>query len=335
MKRLSLVLIFALTALLPAVADDIRLTHVSFDISREVVKALGDGFSADWAAKHPGSTVQFEASHAGSSKQAQSVVGGLPADVVTMNQYIDIDYIAAQSKGGLVSADWQKLLPHNASPFSSTMVFVVRSGNPKKIQEWSDLAQPGLNIVVPNLKTTGNGRYTWLTALAWARNQPGATDAKVAAYLKTFLNNVPVQANGGRDATNLFDQRQQGDVLITFEAEGLQLQKNNPGKYLTVVPSYGLVTDIYAATIKQPGRSAQAEAVIGEFWKFVYSSAGQELAAKNFFRPIDASVAAKYKSTLVDLKLDTVDHAFGGWQKVEKDIFAPGALYDQILKGHL
>ena len=332
MKRLSLVFFMTLTVLLPAAAEDIRLTHVSFDISREVVKALGDGFSADWAAKHPGSAVKFEASHAGSSKQAQSVVGGLPADVVTMNQYIDVDYIAAQSKGALVPAGWQKLLPHNASPFSSTMVFVVRAGNPKNLKDWSDLAQPGLNIVVPNLKTTGNGRYTLLTALAWARSQPGATDAKVASYLKTVVNNVPVQANGGRDATNLFDQRQQGDVLITFEAEGLQLQKNNPGTYLTVVPRYGLVADIYAATIQKPGRSAQAETAIQDFWKFVYSPAGQEIAAQNFFRPIDVGVAAKYRSTLVDLKLDTVDHAFGGWEKVEKDVFAPGALYDQILK---
>jgi sulfate transport system substrate-binding protein len=332
MKRLSLALLFTLAALLPAAAQDIRLTHVSFDISREVVKALGDGFAADWAVKHPGSAVKFEASHAGSSKQAQSVVGGLPADVVTMNQYIDVDYIADQSKGALVPADWQKLLPHNASPFSSTMVFVVRAGNPKKLKDWGDLVQSGLSIVVPNLKTTGNGRYTWLTALAWARTQQGTTDAKVNAYLKTFLNNVPVQANGGRDATNLFDQRQQGDVLITFEAEGLQLQKNNPGKYVTIVPSYGLVADIYAATVKQPGRTAQAETAIQEFWKFVYSPAGQELAAQNFFRPIDAAVAAKYKTTLVDLKLDTVDHAFGGWEKVEKDVFASGALYDQILK---
>jgi sulfate transport system substrate-binding protein len=331
MKRLFLSLTL-LGAALTAFAQDIRLTHVSFDISREVVKALGDGFTAEWAGKHPGSTVKFEASHAGSSKQAQSVVGGLPADVVTMNQYIDVDYIADQSKGALVSADWQKLLPHNASPFSSTMVFVVRAGNPKNLKDWGDLVQPGLGIVVPNLKTTGNGRYTWLTALAWARNQPGATEAKVNGYLKSFLNNVPVQANGGRDATNLFDQRQQGDVLITFEAEGLQLQKNNPGKYVTIVPSYGLVADIYAATVKQPGRTAQAETAIQEFWKFVYSPAGQEIAAQNFFRPIDAAVAAKYKTTLVGLKLDTIDHAFGGWEKVEKDVFAAGALYDQILK---
>jgi len=332
MKRLSLVLALAAAVLGSAAAQEIKLTHVSFDISREVVKALGDGFAADWAAKHPGSTVKFEASHAGSSKQAQSVVGGLPADVVTMNQYIDVDYIADQSKGALVAADWQKLLPHNASPFSSTMVFVVRAGNPKHLKEWGDLSQNGLSIVVPNLKTTGNGRYTLLTALAWARNQPGATDATVNAYLKSFINNVPVQANGGRDATNLFDQRQQGDVLITFEAEGLQIQKNNPGKYVTIVPSYGLIADIYAATVKQPGRSAQAETAITEFWKFVYSPAGQELAAKNFFRPIDPAVAAQYKTSLVDLKLDTVDHAFGGWEKVEKDVFANGALYDRIVR---
>lgn len=332
MKRFLLGTALAVAAVTGVFAQETRLTHVSFDISREVVKALGEGFSAQWTSQHPGQVVKFEASHAGSSKQAQSVVGGLPTDLVTMNQFIDVNFIAEKSKGSLIPSDWQKRLPNKASPFSSTMVFVVRAGNPLGIHDWSDLTKNGLSIVVPNLKTTGNGRYTWLTALAWARSQPGATDASTGAYLKAVLKNIPVMANGGRDATNLFDQRHQGDLLITFEAEARQIEKNNPSEYLTIVPSFGLVADIYAATVQRPGRSAEATRIIDAFWQFVYSPKGQELAAQNFFRPSDPTVAAHYKNLLPDLRLATVDQLFGGWDRVEQDIFANGALYDQIFR---
>lgn len=331
-------LVLALPASLAAQASadgkSFKLVHVSFDISREVVKALGDGFAAEWQAKNPGSSVSFEASHAGSSKQVQAILNGFVADLVTMNQFLDLQnlYDLSKDKAALIPANWASQLPKQSSPFASTMVFVVRSGNPKGIKDWADLAKPGLNIVAPNWKSTGNGRFSYLSAYAWAKSQAGASEASARAFVARILRNIPVFANGGRDATNLFDQRKQGDVLLTFEAEARQIEVHSPGEYQIITPSYGLRTKVYAATVQRHADARGTSAIAKAFWDFVYSPKGQEIAARNFFRPDDATVAARFKTTLPDLNLVEFETVYGDWEKVEREHFGSGGIYDQIFK---
>lgn len=316
-----------------------ELLHVSFDISRELFASINQGFVPYWTAQNPGSTVHIEQSHAGSSRQVRSVVDGLPADLVSMNNLADIQFLFAQSKdqpgGALIAENWAELYPNGASPFFSTMAFVVRKGNPKGIKEWSDLAKDGVNLVAPNYKTTGNGRYSYLTAWAWVLHQGGST-AEAKNLLTRIVKNTPVLATGGRDATTIFAERGQGDVLATFEAEANAIiHQYGSDKYEVIVPSFGLITPMYVVTVKKntEAKAKSITAVANDYWNFVYSDAGQEIIAKSFYRPYKAEIAAKFTDILPPTVLVTIDSVFGSPEEAQKQHFAEGGSFDQIVAG--
>ena len=267
-------------------------------------------------------------SHGGSSKQARSVIDGLQADVVTMNQHNDIDAIADKAK--LLPADWAKRLPDHAAPFTSLQVLIVRKGNPKGIKDWNDLTKAGVGVIVPNPKTSGNGRYTYLAAWGYAAKLPGGNDARAREFVGSIFKNIPVLDAGGRAATTTFMQRQIGDVLVTFENEAEMIAKEfGRGNFEVVYPSVSIEAEPPVALIDKvvdkKGTRKQAE----EYLKYLWSPAGQEIAAQNYLRPRDKAIAAKYAKQFPAIKLFGIDD-FGGWQKAQKTHFDDGAIYDQI-----
>jgi len=329
-KALVLSLAFLILGVSTAGAQEKKLLHVSFDISREVFKALDKAFEQEYQ-KQTGTRVRIEQSHAGSSKQARAVSEGLNADLVSMNQYLDIEFIVDESQGRLIPNNWQSLNPNQASPFSSTMVFVVRKGNPKKIKDWADLARPGVSIVAPNYKTTGNGRYSWLSAWAWAQETYKGDVQKSENFLSDILKNTPLMASGGRDASTVFIDREQGDVLLTFEAEAHQIVQNfAKGDYEIVVPSLGLDAKIYVATVKPVAQEKGNSAVAEAYWKFIYSPKGQEIIAQQFFRPLDTQIAAKYRATFPALKLLSIEELYGSWDEANKKHFERDGIFDRL-----
>jgi sulfate transport system substrate-binding protein len=303
------------------------LLNVSYDVSREFYKEINPAFAKQWKAG-TGEDVTINQSHGGSSKQARAVIDGLEADVVTMNQSSDIDAIA--SKGKLIPADWAKRLPNNSAPTTSTTVILVRKGNPKGIKDWTDLAKPGVSVVIPNPKITGNGRYTYVAA--WGGLvKGGATPAQARETVQKIFANVPVFDGGGRAATTTFAQRNIGDALATFESEINLIKAEFGDNFDVVYPQWSILAEnpvsVIDKVVDKKGTRKQAEAYL----KFLWSDEAQEIAAKHQLRPRSEKLLAKYVKDFPKVKLFTIDEAFGGWSKAQKDHFDDGATYDQIL----
>jgi sulfate transport system substrate-binding protein len=311
----------------PAWAAGATLLNVSYDVSREFYKDFNAQFAAHWS-KTAGEQLTLNQSHGGSSKQARSVVDGLEADVITMNQHNDIDLLA--ERGKLIPADWARRLPHNSSPTTSLSVILVRKGNPKAIRDWSDLGRPGISVIIPNPKTSGNGRYTYLAA--WGAGVQGGLSPEAAKALVTrIFANVPVLDGGGRAATTTFAQRNLGDALVTFESEAPLIAKEFGDHFEVVYPSRTILAEnpvsLVDKVVDKKGTRRQAEAYL----RFLYSPEGQEVAAKHHLRPRDAKVLAKYAKVFPKANTFTVDQVFGGWAQAQKDHFNDGATYDQVI----
>jgi sulfate/thiosulfate transport system substrate-binding protein len=311
-----------------ASAKPATLLNVSYDPTRELYEDFDQHFAAYWKEK-TGQTVTIRQSHGGSGKQARSVIDGLQADVVTLALAYDIDQIAEQ--GGLLPADWQRRLPDNSAPYTSTMVLLVRKGNPKGIRDWGDLAKPGVSVITPNPKTSGGARWNYLAAWAWALRQPGGTDASARAFVTRLYQNVPVLDAGARGATTTFVERGIGDVLIAWENEALlAIKELGPGKFEVVAPSVSILAEPSVAVVDKVAARHGTKAVAQAYLEYLYSEAGQEIAAKHFYRPRLPAVAARYASQFPRISLVTVDEVFGGWKKANATHFADGALFDQI-----
>lgn len=327
MKRLLFVALAGTLALsAPARAQDANtLLNASYDIGRELFAAINVEFVKAYKAE-TGKDVTINQSHAGTSKLARSIVEGLEADVVTFNQTTDIDFLA---KNGLVSKDWQKAFPNNASPYYSLPAFVVRKGNPKGIRNWGDLAKEGVQPVFPNPKTSGNARYTYLAAYAWALEEYKGDTAKADAYIKTFLSNVPVFDTGGRGATTTFAERGIGDVLITFEAETAAVIKQyGADKFEVVIPPVSILAEFPVAVVEKYTDKHGTSDLAKAYLDYLYSPQAQEILASFNNRVHDESVAATHK--FPDVRLVTVEEVFGGWDKVQAEHFASGAKLDQV-----
>lgn len=328
----SLWVVLALILALPvqglAQGGNLTLLNVSYDPTRELYQDFNVAFAKYWKAK-TGQTVTVEQSHGGSAKQARAVIDGLPADVVTLALAYDIDAISEHA--GLLPADWQKRLPENSTPYTSTIVFLVRRGNPKNIRDWDDLVRPGISVITPNPKTSGGARWNFLAAWAYALHQPGGNDEKATGFMRRLYKNVPVLDSGARGATTTFVQREIGDVLIAWENEAfLSLKELGPDKVEMVVPSMSILAEppvaVVDKVVDKKGTRAAAEAYL----KYLYTPEGQEIAAKNYYRPRLDAVAKKYASTFSKLKLVTIDDVFGGWQQAQKRFFSDGGFFDQI-----
>ena len=308
-----------------AAAENPVLLNVSYDVTRELFKDINPAFIAEWK-KNTGETLTINQSHGGSSKQARSVADGLEASVVTMNQANDIDILVDR---GLIAPDWSKRLAHNAAPFYSTMVYLVRKGNPKGIKNWDDLAKAGIKVVVPNPKTSGNGRYTYLAAWGYVIKK-GGTEAQARELVGKLFKNVPVLDTGGRAATTTFTQREIGDVLVTFENE-VQLVRAEFGDNFDVVyPSVSILAESPVAVVDKVvdrrGLRKQATAYLN----FLYSDAGQEIIAKHYLRPRNEAIAKKYAANFKPISLFTIDDVFGGWKTAQKKHFDDGGEFDKI-----
>jgi sulfate/thiosulfate-binding protein len=315
-----------LLAALPAFAD-VTLLNVSYDPTRELYQDFNKAFAKYWEGRRK-EKVTIKQSHGGSGKQARSVIDGLDADVVTLALAYDIDEIAQRSK--LLPADWQKRLPHGSSPYTSTIVFLVRKGNPKQIRDWDDLAKPGISIVTPNPKTSGGARWNYLAAWGYALKK-GRSEAQAKDFVASIFKNVAVLDSGARGATTTFVERGIGDVLIAWENEAyLAIQELGPGKFDLVTPSVSILAQPPIAVVDKvadkKGTRKAAEAYL-QFW---YTAEAQEIAAKNFYRPIDPQVAAKHAARFARVSLFTIDEVFGGWGKAQAAHFADGGVFDQI-----
>jgi sulfate transport system substrate-binding protein len=312
---------------LGAAHAEVTLLNVSYDVTRELYKDINPAFIAQWK-QTTGERITVEQSHGGSSKQAQSVANGLEADVVTMNQSTDIDLLA---RSGLVPNDWRQRLPYNSAPYTSTTVFLVRKGNPKQIRDWDDLAKPGIAVIVPNPKTSGNGRYTYLAAWGYAVKKGGGETA-ARDFVTRLFRNVPVLDGGGRGATTTFTQRDLGDVLVTFENEAVLIQQElGSAGFEVVYPSISLQAEAPVAVVDpvvdRKGARKQAQGYL----EFLYSPAGQEIIAQHFFRPRLDAVLQKYAQQFKPIPLFTVDEVFGSLDQAQKTHFADGGVFDQIV----
>ena len=322
MKRLLLIgaALAALAAPLSASAAD-KLLNASYDVARELFAAENEAF----VDQHPGVTV--DQSHGGTSKQARAIVEGLEADVVTFNQVTDIAFLV---KNGFVSADWQKSFPNNASPFYSLPSFLVRAGNPKNIKDWDDLVRDDVQVIFPNPKTSGNARYTYLAATAFAEEKFKGDKAKVKEFITALFNHVPVFDTGGRAATTTFAERGIGDVLITFESETQGIAREyGTDKYQQVVPSISLLAEFPVAVVDKVAAEHGTRDLAKSYLDFLYTPEGQEIEAENGLRVRDTAVAEKFKDKFPDVRLVTVEEVFGGWDKVQAEHFADGGLLDQ------
>ncbi|CAH2031999.1 sulfate ABC transporter substrate-binding protein [Trichlorobacter ammonificans] len=306
-----------------ALAANINLLNVSYDPTRELYADFNTAFAAYWKQK-TGDTVTIKQSHGGSGKQARSVIDGLEADVVTLALAYDIDAIAEK---GLIKPGWQKELPHNSAPYTSTIVFLVRKGNPKKIKNWDDLIKPGVAVITPNPKTSGGARWNYLAAWAFALHQPGGTEAKAREFVSRLFKNVPVLDSGARGSTNTFVQRGLGDVLLAWENEAfLAINELGPDKFEIVTPSESILAEPPVTVIDRVADKRGTRNVAEAYLNYLYSDEGQKIAAKHYYRPISKKVPTK----LAKVKLYTIDQAFGGWQKAQKVHFSDGGTFDQI-----
>lgn len=311
-----------------ASAKDVKLLNVSYDPTRELYQEYNVAFAKYWKEK-TGDTLKIEQSHGGSGKQARAVIDGLEADVVTLALAYDVDAIVEKSR--LLPADWQKKLPNNASPYTSTIVFLVRKGNPKGIKDWDDLVRPGIGIIPANPKTSGAARWTYLAAWGYALKKNGGDEAKAKEFVQKFYKNVPVLDTGARGATTTFVQRGIGDVLVGWENEAiLSLKESSKGEFEIVVPSISILAEPPVAVVDKNAKRHGTAEVAKAYLEYLYTPEGQEIAGKNFYRPRNQEVAAKFADKLPKLELFTINDVFGGWQKAHKAHFADGGSYDQI-----
>jgi sulfate/thiosulfate transport system substrate-binding protein len=310
-------------------APTVKLLNVSYDPTRELYDEYNKSFSAHWKAK-TGENVIINQSHGGSGKQARAVIDGLEADVVTLALAYDIDALAAQSK--LVPADWQKRLPDNSAPYTSTIVFLVRKGNPKKIHDWSDLIRPGIAVITPSPKTSGGARWNYLAAWGWAMRQPGGNDAAAEAFVKKLYHNVPVLDSGARGSTVTFVERGLGDVLLAWENEAfLAMKELGPNKFEIIAPSISILAEPSVALVDQNVDEHRTRKVAEEYLAYLYSPTGQEIAAKHFYRPRDPSVAQRYADQFQKIPvLLSIDADFGGWKRAQATHFADHGTFDKI-----
>ncbi|MDD2833935.1 MAG: sulfate ABC transporter substrate-binding protein [Methylotenera sp.] len=325
--KLASVVLASFFVISNAAFAETSLLNVSYDVSREYYKDLNPAFIKYWKDK-TGETITIKQSHGGSSKQARSVVDGLAADVITMNRSPDIDILYERAK--LIPKDWQKRLPNASAPTASTSVFLVRKGNPKNIKDWDDLVKPNVAVVIPNPKTSGNGKYSYLAAWGYVLKS-GGDEAKAKAFVTKLFKNVPVLDGGGRGATTTFAQRDIGDVLITFENEIFLIQKElGADKFEVVYPSISVLAENPVALVDKVVDKRKTRAQAQAYLDFHFSEIGQDIAAKHYLRPQVESAANQYTSTFKPLKLFKVEEVFGSWAKAEKTHFADGGVFDQI-----
>ncbi|AWL07158.1 sulfate ABC transporter substrate-binding protein [Massilia oculi] len=327
LRRSILALTLALGGALPlhASAANVELLNVSYDVARELYKEVNPAFIASYK-QQTGQTVTIKQSHGGSSKQARAVADGLAASVVTMNQANDIDMLADR---GLVTKDWAKKFPNNAAPYYSTMVFLVRKGNPKQVRDWQDLARPGVAVVIPNPKTAGNGRYTYLAA--WGSViKKGGNEAQARDLVGKIFKNVPILDGGGRAATTTFTQRQIGDVLVTFENEVSMVRQEFGNDFEVVYPSTSILAESPVAVVDKVVDRLKTRQSATAYLNFLYSPAGQEIGARHFMRVRSEAVMKKYAANYKPISLFTVDEVFGGWSAAQKRHFNDGGEFDKI-----
>jgi len=328
-KNVIAAILLAAAALSPVtVFAKTELLNVSYDPTREFYQDFNKAFARQWKLK-TSRDLNVKQSHGGSGKQARAVIDGLDADVVTLALAYDIDEIAERAK--LLPRDWQKRLPGNSSPYTSTVVFLVRKGNPKKIKDWNDLVRPGVKVITPNPKTSGGARWNYLAAWAYALRQKGGSEASARDFVGRLFKNVPVLDSGARGATTTFVQRGQGDVLIAWENEAF-LAVNELGKdrFEIVIPSVSILAEPPVAVVDKVVDRKGTRKLAEEYLKYLYSPEGQEIAARHYYRPHDKKVADKYARRFPKLNLVTIDNTFGGWQKAQKTHFADGGIFDQI-----
>ena len=310
-----------------ASAADITLLNVSYDPTRELYQDFNAAFARQWKAK-TGDSVRVKQSHGGSGKQARSVIDGLEADVVTLALASDIDAI---SERALLSREWQKLLPHNSAPYTSTIVFLVRKGNPKGIKDWGDLVKPGVSVITPNPKTSGGARWNHLAAYGYALRLPGGSEASARDFIGKLYRNVPVLDSGARGATTTFVERGIGDVLLAWENEAfLAIKELGPGKVEIVAPSVSILAEPPVAVVDKVVDKRGTRKVAEAYLQYLYSDEGQEIAAKHYYRPAVDKFAKKYVNQFSKIKLFTIDDVAGGWTKAQKAHFADGGVFDQI-----
>ncbi|WP_028535952.1 sulfate ABC transporter substrate-binding protein [Paludibacterium yongneupense] len=317
-------------ALTQVQAAQIDLLNVSYDPTREFYQAIDKSFAAAWQ-KQSGDTLQIRQSHGGSGKQARSIIDGIDADVATLALGYDIDALADK---GLLAHNWQARLPHNSSPYTSTIVFLVRKGNPKGIHDWKDLIKPGVQVITPNPKTSGGARWNYLAAWGYALHQAGGNDARARDFVTKLYQHVPVLDSGARGATITFAQRGLGDVLIAWENEALLSQKElGAGQIEIVTPSESILAEPPVAVVDKVVDRRGTRKVAEAYLRFLYTAEGQTIAAENFYRPTDPKIAARYASQFPKVKLFTLAQVFGDWRKAQTRHFNDGGVFDQITQG--
>jgi sulfate transport system substrate-binding protein len=327
LKRAALAVTASLLLVPSLHAAESTLLNVSYDPTRELYDDYNKAFTQYWKQK-TGKGVQIRQSHGGSGKQARTVIDGLPADVVTLALAYDIDALATQGK--LLPANWQTRLPHNSSPYTSTIVFLVRKGNPKGIRDWGDLAKPGVSVITPNPKTSGGARWNYLAAWAWALKQPGGSPATAEAFLGKLFKNVPVLDTGARGSLTTFAQRGIGDVMISWENEAfLASRELGKDKFEIVVPSISILAEPPVAVVDKVALRRGTTELARAYLTYLYSREGQEIVARHYYRPRDPEVAARYASTFPRINLVTIAD-FGGWAKAQATHFADGGTFDRI-----
>ena len=327
MRKSAILAALTATLTLGSAFAQTTLLNVSYDPTRELYKDFNAAFNKHWQAR-TGQTVTVRQSHGGSGKQAMAVRDGLEADVVTLALAYDIDALVERQ---LIPADWQKRFPHNSAPYTSTIVFLVRKGNPKNIKDWGDLAKPGVGVITPNPKTSGGARWNYLAAWGWALKQPGGNEQKAKELVTAIFKNVPVLDSGARGSTTTFVERGLGDVLIAWENEA-QLAVNEIGKdkFEIVAPSLSILAEPPVAVVDKVVDKRGTRAVAQAYLEYLYSPEGQDIAGQNYYRPIDPAAAAKYARQFPKVNLFTIDDVFGGWTKAQKTHFADGGSFDQV-----
>ncbi len=330
-KKLKLIALCFFTLIASCTQNVFTQTHflnVSYDPTRELFQDYNQSFGKYWKAK-TNQDIKFNQSHGGSGKQARSVIDGLEADVVTLALAYDIDAIAEKTK--LLPLDWQKILPHNSSPYTSTIVFLVRKGNPKQIKDWNDLVKPGIGVVTPNPKTSGGARWNYLAAWAYALKQNGNDENKAKEFVSALLKNVPVLDSGARASTTTFVERGIGDVLLSWENEALLAVKEvGKEKFEIVYPSLSILAEAPVAVIEKNAAKHGTLDLAKAYLEYLYTPEGQEIAAKHFYRPRLAALATQYAAQFPQLNLVTIDEVFGGWQNAQKAHFSDGGFFDQV-----
>jgi len=326
-RLLPVALLLAATA---ATGAEVELLNVSYDPTRELYQEFNAAFAKHWESTTK-DKVTIKQSHGGAAKQARAVIDGLEADVVTLALAYDIDEISAKAR--LFPKDWQKRLPYNSAPYTSTIVFLVRKGNPKGIKDWNDLAKPGVSVITPNPKTSGGARWNYLAAWGYSLKQTGNDEAKAKEFVAQIYKNVPVLDSGARGSTTTFVERGIGDVFISWENEAfLAIKELGPGKFDIIVPSISILAEPPVALVDKFADKHGTRKVAQAYLEYLYSEEGQDIAGRNYYRPNDPKAAAKFASQFPKVNLFKIDDVFGGWQKAQKTHFADGGVFDQIFQ---